>query len=221
MPDSTENRRREIARLDYESAFGMTGAQHAATYAVSQSQISQDRKSDAYADELSKCDGGRLRRIDTKSWTFIEAAIDIALPYMTDDTEADKNILNAPKGVLYRALDCIKISLEHTAKLDKPADGDNPASALLAGIFAPGITQLQADNAALQAELDEIKRRVSALNGQGVEILRDLPGQEERYMAPDESTWISKQAYEEHTGRKAEIDTPIKHIVHGAENGVS
>jgi len=200
MPDSTEIRRREIARLDFESAFTMSGAQHAATYDVSQSQISQDRRTDVYADELSKCDGGRLNRVNTKSWVFIEAAIDMGIEYMT----ADKISL-APKGVLYRAMDCIRLALEHTGEIKPP--GDESGSSLLDRLFMPA-SVLEKENAELKRRIASIEARLSRLNGIGEDVLRDIPTDSTTYTAPDESVWESRQAYEEHTGRKAPEATP-------------
>jgi len=173
----------------------MTGAQHAAKYEVSQSQISQDRHSDTYADELSKCDGGRLNRVNTKSWVFIEAAIDMGIEYMT----ADKITL-APKGVLYRAMDCIRLVLEHSGEIKPP--GDETGSSLIDRVFMPA-SALEIENARLNQRIAIIEARLSRLNGIGEDVLKDLPPADDKYIAPDESVWESKQAYEDHTGRCA------------------
>ena len=76
---TTEERRREIARQDYESRFSKTGAWYARKYELSDTTIFHDRRSDEYHDELEKHKDKRIMRLKVKSWAFAENVLDEGL----------------------------------------------------------------------------------------------------------------------------------------------
>ena len=84
---STEERRRAIARDDYDSRFSIKGVDLAVKYGVSGSQISYDRDSDDYNHELEKYKGNRIRRLKSKSWAFAEAVLDEGLSSFEEPPE--------------------------------------------------------------------------------------------------------------------------------------
>lgn len=72
---STEQRRRAIAQVMYDSCFEKTQQWLADDYGVSRITIQSDVKSEPYLDELRTLKGGKIAKLQHKSWAIIEENI--------------------------------------------------------------------------------------------------------------------------------------------------
>jgi len=181
-------RREEIARADHDALDCLNAKFHADLHGVSESQICLDRQSPTYKTERDRLRGGAHNRIASKSWKFVEDVIDKARnmeEWEPPEEMKREEILAIEAGrqsVIERGARMVQWYLVNAKQFETIASTSesNPALDMLAKIYgAPSeVEALKARNAELEAKMEMIERRLSALNGQGAEIMKDMSEQE-------------------------------------------